>query len=181
MWGKRLLISAIFLSLVALVIARAQEAAKPRPSPMAVTTVKYKDAYIKITYSQPLKRGREIFGDLVPYGQVWRFGANEATEITATKNISLNGFLLKAGTYSMFAIPQKDKWTIIINSELGLWGAYNYNHRLDVLRFDIPVQSITTGAVYEPFTLQFDQRNDVADLLILWDRIKLSIPVKFIN
>jgi len=169
----------MFLSL-ALVTARAQEAAKPRPSPMAVTTVKYKDAYVKITYSQPLKRGREIFGNLVPYGQVWRLGANEATEITATKNISLNGFLLKAGTYSMFAIPQKDKWTIIINSELGLWGAYNYNYRLDVLRFDIPVQT-TTGAVYEPFTLQFDQRNDVADLLILWDRIKLSIPVKFIN
>jgi hypothetical protein len=147
---------------------------------MAVTTVKYKDAYIKITYSQPLKRGREIFGSLVPYGQVWRLGANEATEITTTKNISLNGFLLKTGTYSMFAIPQKDKWTIIINSELGLWGAYNYNYRLDVLRFDIPAQA-TTGAVYEPFTLQFDQRNDVADLLILWDRIKLSIPVKFIN
>ncbi|SHG60977.1 Protein of unknown function [Chryseolinea serpens] len=180
MWGKRLLISAMFLSLLALVTTRAQEAAKPRPSPMAVTTVKYKDAYIKITYSQPLKRGREIFGSLVPYGQVWRLGANEATEITATKNISLNGFLLKAGTYSMFAIPQKDKWTIIINSELGLWGAYNYNYRLDVLRFDIPVQT-TTGAIYEPFTLQFDQRNDVADLLILWDRIKLSIPVKFIN
>ncbi|HEY5745810.1 MAG TPA: DUF2911 domain-containing protein [Chryseolinea sp.] len=170
----------MFLALLALVTTRAQETAKPRPSPMAVTTVKYKDAYIKINYSQPLKRGREIFGNLVPYGQVWRLGANEATEITATKNISLNGFLLKAGTYSMFAIPQKDKWTIIINSELGLWGAYNYNYRLDVLRFDIPVQT-TTGAVYEPFTLQFDQRNDVADLLILWDRIKLSIPVKFIN
>lgn len=180
MWGKRLLISAILLSLLALVTTRAQEAGKPRPSPMAVTAVKYKDAYVKITYSQPLKRGREIFGSLVPYGQVWRLGANEATEITTTKNISLNGFLLKAGSYSMFAIPQKDKWTIIINSELGLWGAYNYNYRLDVLRFDIPVQT-TTGAIYEPFTLQFDQRNDVADLLILWDRIKLSIPVKFIN
>lgn len=180
MWGKRFSFFAALLILVALGPGWAQEAAKARPSPMAVAAIKYKDAYVKITYSQPQKRGREIFGSLVPYGQVWRLGANEATEITVTKNISLSGFLLKAGTYSMFAIPQKDKWTIIINSELGLWGAYNYNYRLDVLRFDVPVQN-TTGAISEPFTLQFDQRNEVADLLILWDRIKLSIPVKFIN
>ncbi|MBL0743806.1 DUF2911 domain-containing protein [Chryseolinea lacunae] len=180
MWGKRFSFFAALLILVALGSGWAQEAVQARPSPMAVAAIKYKDAYVKITYSQPQKRGREIFGTLVPYGQVWRLGANEATEITVTKNISLSGFLLKAGTYSMFAIPQKDKWTIIINSELGLWGAYNYNYRLDVLRFDVPVQN-TTGAIYEPFTLQFDQRNDAADLLILWDRIKLSIPVKFIN
>lgn len=151
-----------------------------RPSPMASIGMRYKETYVKITYCQPQKRGREIFGKLVPYGKVWRTGANEATEITTTKNIQINGTLLKAGTYSLFTIPDKDKWTIIINSDLGLWGAYNYNQKQDVMRFDVPVQAIS-DVVYEPFTLQFDQRNDVASLLIMWDRTKISIPVKFIN
>jgi hypothetical protein len=159
--------------------AFSQEAIKPRPSPLAIISMRYKDAYVKIVYSQPLKHGREIFGKLVPYDQVWRTGANEATELTTTRNIQINGTLLKAGTYSLFTIPQKDKWTIIINSELGLWGAYNYNSKLDVMRFDVPVS--TTDTVYEPFTMQFDQRNEVADLLLYWDKTKVSIPIKFIN
>jgi hypothetical protein len=156
-----------------------QEPVKPRPSPIAIIAIRYKDAYIKITYSQPQKRDREIFGKLVPYDQVWRTGANEATEITTTKNIQINGTLLKAGTYSLFTIPQKDKWTVVINSEVGLWGAYNYNSKLDVMRFDVPVT--TTDTVYESFTMQFDHRNEVADLLLYWDKTKISIPIKFIN
>jgi hypothetical protein len=157
----------------------AQEAIKSRPSPLAITAIRYKDAYIKITYSQPQKRGRQIFGKLVPYDEVWRTGANEATELTTTKNIQINGTLLKAGTYSLFTIPQKDSWTVIINGEVGLWGAYNYNSKLDVLRFNIPIS--TTDAIYESFTIQFDHRNEVADLLLYWDMTKISIPVKFIN
>ncbi|HEX6227613.1 MAG TPA: DUF2911 domain-containing protein [Chryseolinea sp.] len=156
-----------------------QEAVKSRPSPLAVAAIRYKDAYIKITYSQPQKRGREIFGKLVPYDEVWRTGANEATEITTTKNIQINGTLLKAGTYSLFTIPQKDSWTIIINGEVGLWGAYNYNSKLDVFRFNIPVSA--TDTIYESFTIEFDHRNEVADLLLYWDKTKISIPVKFIN
>jgi hypothetical protein len=152
---------------------------KSRPSPLAITAIRYKDAYIKITYSQPHKRGREIFGNLVPFDEVWRTGANEATELTTTKNIQINGTLLKAGTYSLFTIPQKDSWTIIINSEVGLWGAYNYNSKLDVFRFNIPIS--TTDTIHESFTIQFDHRNEVADLLLYWDRTKISIPVKFIN
>ena len=157
----------------------AQGEVKSRPSPLAIVAIRYKDAYIKITYSQPQKKGREIFGKLVPYDQVWRTGANEATELTTTKNIQINGTLLKAGTYSLFTIPQKDSWTIIINSEVGLWGAYNYNSKLDVMRFNIPPSA--TDTVYESFTMQFDHRNEVADLLLYWDRTKISIPVKFIN
>ena len=156
-----------------------QEVLKSRPSPLAITAIRYKDAYIKITYSQPQKHGREIFGKLVPYDEVWRTGANEATEITTTKNIQINGTLLKAGTYSIFTIPQKDKWTIIINSEVGLWGAYNYNSKLDVMRFDVPVTPI--DEVYESFTMQFDHRNEVADLLLYWDKTKISTSIKFIN
>jgi len=156
-----------------------QEAVSPRPSPLAVTALRYKEEYLKITYSQPQKRGREVFGKLVPFNEVWRTGANEATEITTTRNIQINGTLLKAGTYSLFTIPQKDHWTIIINSEVGLWGAYNYNSKLDVMRFDVPVTIIDT--VYESFTMQLDHRNEVADLLLYWDKTKISIPVKFIE
>ena len=159
--------------------SHAQEAVKPRPSPLAIAAIRYKDAYIKITYSQPLKRGREVFGKVVPFDQVWRTGANEATEITTTKNIQINGTLLKAGTYSLFTIPQKDKWTVIINSEQGLWGSYNYNQKLDVMRFDVPIT--ITDTIYESFTIQLDHRNDVADLLLYWDRTKVTIPIKFIN
>jgi hypothetical protein len=158
--------------------SHSQEPFRSRASPLALTAMRYKDAYVKVVYGQPLKKNREIFGKLVPYGEVWRTGANEATEITLTRDMQINGQLLKAGTYSIFTIPQADKWTIIINSEQGLWGAYNYNSKLDVLRFDSPV---STGPVTEAFTMTFDQRNEMADLLIQWDTIKISIPFKFLN
>lgn len=157
-----------------------QEALKPRSSPLAITSARSKATYVKITYSQPHKRNREIFGELVPFGQVWRLGANEATEITTTKDILINSILLKAGTYSLFAIPEKDKWTIIVNSDVGLWGSYNYNSKMDVFRFTVPVQS-TGDVVFEPLTISFDKKTDVADLLIMWDKTKVSIPIKFIH
>jgi hypothetical protein len=76
-------------------------------------------------------------------------------------------------------VPEKDKWTIIISKDLGLWGSYNYNPRQDLLKFSVATQALPE--VYEPLTLKFDQRNDVANLLIFWDKTKISIPIKFIN
>jgi hypothetical protein len=178
----------VFICTVVFVIASfpfinlsAQTSIVPRPSPLAIVSARYKDAYFKITYSQPHKKGREVFGKLVPFGKVWRTGANEATELTITKNIQINGTLLPAGTYSIFTIPEKEKWTVIINSDLGMWGSYNYNQSLDVMRFDVPVQQITGDTIFEPFTIQLVQKNEVADLLMMWDRTRISIPVKFIN
>lgn len=157
----------------------AQEVLKLRPSPLAIAAIRYQDNYIKITYGQPQRNNRKIFGTLVPFGKVWRTGANEATELTTVKDIQLHNILLKAGTYSLFTIPQQDKWTIIINSDVGLWGAYNYNEAKDVYRFDVPVQS--AGKIYEPFTIIFENRNDVAELLMMWDDVKVSVPIKFIK
>ena len=157
-----------------------QETFKSRLSPLAITSARFKDAYIKITYSQPQKRGREIFGKLVPYGEVWRTGANEATEITLTRNIQVNNQILPAGTYSIFTIPGPEKWTIIFNADVGLWGAYNYVQRLDVMRFDIPVQQ-NDVIDSEAFTMVFDSENETADLVITWDNVKVTIPFKFIN
>ena len=178
---RRKLFLATAILFILLHQASAQTAIVSRPSPLAIVSARYKDAYFKITYSQPHKRGRQIFGKLVPFGKVWRAGANEATELTITKNIQINGTLLLAGTYSIFAIPEKEKWNIIVNSDLGMWGSYNYNEALDVMRFDVPVQEIPGDVVFEPFTIQLVQRNEVADLLMMWDKTKVSIPIKFVN
>jgi hypothetical protein len=153
---------------------------KERSSPVDIISMRYKESYVKITYSQPSKKGREIFGKLIPFGKEWSPGANEATEITLTKDLTLKGFLVKAGTYTIFTIPEKDKWAIIINKDVGLFGSYNYNPKQDLIRFDVPVHA-TGDLVYEPLTMKFDQRNDVADLLIMWDRTMITIPIKFIN
>ena len=170
----------LFACLLLLVTSlQAQEILKLRPSPLAIASIRYKDNYVKITYSQPQKKNREVFGHLVPFGKVWRLGANEATEITTSKDIQIDSFRLVAGTYSIFTIPAENKWTMIINSDVGLWGAYNYNPKKDVVRFEVPVQS--TDKMYEPFTIIFDHRNEVADLLIMWDNTKVSVPIKFIN
>jgi hypothetical protein len=173
--------TAVSLLLFILTVSPAfsQEVFKTRPSPLAIASVRFKEAYIKVTYSQPLKRDREIFGKLVPYGEVWRTGANEATEITVTRDMMINNQVLKAGTYSIFTIPGENEWTIIINNDLGLWGAYNYNEKMDVMRFKVPISANST--FYEAFTISFDHRNEVADLLIMWEKVKITIPLKFIN
>ena len=172
--------SAAFFLLLILspLVILAQDAVKPRPSPLSIVSARYKDTYLKITYSQPHKKGREVFGGFVPYGKVWRTGANEATELTTTRDITINGFALKAGTYSLFTIPEKDKWTIIINQDVGQWGSYNYNAKQDVTRFDVPVQTLT-DVVYEAFTIQVDQKNKVADLILMWDKVKVVVPIQF--
>jgi len=159
----------------------AQEVLKLRASPLAIASIRYKEAYLKITYSQPQKLGREIFGALVPLGQVWRTGANEATEITTTKDISINGSTLKAGTYSLFSIPDKEKWTIIFNHDLGLWGAYNYNQKMDALRVEVVVKPSPENVVYEPFTIRIDQKTDTAEIFLLWDKTQVSFPIQFIE
>ncbi len=159
----------------------AQDELKPRISPLTVVSIRYKEAYLKIVYSQPQKRGRKIFGKVVPLGEVWRTGANEATEITITQDISVMGATLKAGTYSFFSIPDKEKWIIIFNRELGQWGSYNYNPKMDVLRFEIPTKSVADNLVYEPFTIRIDQKTDSAEIFLFWDKTQVSFPIHFIE
>ncbi len=159
--------------------AFAQEPVKQRPSPTVITAARYKDTYLKIVYGQPQKKGRDIFGQVVPFGQVWRTGANEATEMTLTRDIRINNLDLKSGTYSIFTIPEKDSWTFIVNADIGLWGSYNYNPKTDVLRFAVPVMAIPDPQ--EAFTIQLDQKNDKADLILAWDKTKVTIPIQFLE
>lgn len=155
----------------------AQEALKPRPSPLEIVTVKYESTYIKVTYGRPHKNGRKIFGDLVPYGEVWRTGANEATEITLTKDVIIGKKRLKAGTYTIFTIPEKDTWKVIFNSDLGQWGSYNYNSAKNVLEVDADVTEIKE--IYEPFTIEFQIQDDKVNMLMMWDNIKASLSINF--
>ena len=130
-----------------------------RNSPIVIANLKTtENNYIKCTYGQPLKKGREIFGNLVPYGKLWRTGANEATEITFTTNIQIGETALQAGTYTLFSIPNKDKWTIILNSELGQWGDFAFDASKNILTYEATVSSNTN--VYEGFTIQFEDVNN---------------------
>ena len=128
---------------------------------------------IKVSYGRPYKKGREVFGGLEKYGKVWRTGADEATEITFAKDGTFGGQPVKAGTYTLFTIPEKDQWTIILNSQLGQWGAYEYDkHKAkDVLQIKVPVKSLS--APVEQLTIRFDQGN----MLIEWDTTQVAVPV----
>ncbi len=150
---------------------------RPRSSPMAVASFKRPSIYIKAVYGQPMKRGREIFGALEPYGQVWRTGANEATEITTTKDIRVGNKMLKAGTYTLFSVPEKDKWRIIFNSDLGQWGAFKYDPSKDVLTTEVPVTQ--SAELYEAFTIKFDETSNGADLMLAWDKTNVLVPLSF--
>lgn len=167
----------LVICLLSLSAVLAQPVPEPRSSPLDMARMRYRDTYVKITYSQPYKRGRTIFGELVPYGKVWRTGANEAAELTCTGDIYINGVLLHAGTYSVFTIPDKIKWTIIINRDVGLWGDYNYNPKLDVMRVDVAVQE--ADPMNEAFSMKFDQNNDRASWIMTWDDIMVAIPIRF--
>lgn len=130
---------------------------------------------VKISYGQPSKRDRAVFGALVPYNEVWRAGANEATEITFAKDGTFGGKAVKAGTYSLFVIPTEKEWTIILNSELKQWGSYGYDKikAKNVAEVKVAVKSL--GAVVEALTYTTDDTN----VTISWDKTSVSVPVKF--
>ena len=135
-------------------------------------------AIIRIDYSRPQKKGREVFGGLVKYNQVWRLGANEATEIKIYKDIEIGGKLLKMGTYSMFAIPTKNNWTIIFNSDLDEWGHYSYNKKHDVLRLKTPV--LENKELVEEFSIQFKNLEEgKAIMYIAWDMVRVDLLISY--
>ncbi|MEH6746822.1 MAG: DUF2911 domain-containing protein [Maribacter arcticus] len=133
---------------------------------------------LKVDYSRPQKNNREVFGGMVKYNEIWRLGANEATEIKVYKDIKVEGKLLKKGTYSMFAIPTQDYWTIIFSSDLDYWGHYSYNKDHDVLRVETPV--IHSKKLVEEFSIQFeDLEEGKAVMYIAWDMIGVELPVSY--
>jgi len=135
-------------------------------------------AVVRVTYSRPQKKGRNVFGELVPYGRVWRTGANEATEIKVYQDITIGGKKLKAGTYSLFSIPGEEQWTLIFNSDLDYWGAYSYKEQNDVLRVSGKAGPIE--ATVESFTIQFDSSGENNGVMMLvWDQTKVEVAVEY--
>jgi Protein of unknown function (DUF2911) len=129
----------------------------------------------RVTYSRPQKNNRVIFGELLEYNTVWRFGANENTEIEFFKDVKINKVLVKKGKYSIFAIPNTDKWTIILNKDLNTWGSFKYDKAKDVLRVDIAVQKATEIA--EAFYIYFDKTITGFSLNAGWDDVKITLPI----
>lgn len=147
-----------------------------RSSPIVIANLKTtENNYVKCTYGQPLKKGRVIFGNLVPYGKLWRTGANEATEITFTTNVKIGEKALLAGTYTLFTIPNENKWTIILNSELGQWGDFSYDESKNILSYEAEITE--NDDIYEGFTIQFEDITGGFNMYLLWDKIKVIIPV----
>jgi Protein of unknown function (DUF2911) len=143
-----------------------------RPSPPAKAEAKIGDISISIDYSQPAVKGRVIFGDMVPYGDVWRTGANEATTITFDKDVMIEGQKLVAGTYALFSIPNEKEWTIIFNKKAQQWGAFEYKQEEDALRVNVkPVQEADS---MENLTFTVGEDGVVT---LKWDKTKVSFKI----
>ena len=147
----------------------------PSNYPILKVQEKLSDSLIaRVIYSRPGKNGRAIFCDLVEYGKVWRLGANEATEIEFFKNIIVNNVKVKKGRYTLYAIPNENKWTLIINSELDTWGSFMYNPKKDIVRMDVPVELLPQ--TIETFSIYFELKKNIAQMNILWDNVKVKLP-----
>ena len=164
-----------FFLAIALLISSASFAqeGKAKPSPAATATGKIGDKTVTITYAQPAVKGRPVWGKLVPYNEVWRTGANDATTFEVDKDVMIEGKALKAGKYSLFTIPTEGgEWTVIFNSVAKQWGAYNYDASKDVLR--VKVKSAKSKTMMERLT--FEVKDNMVHLM--WENLAVAFKVK---
>lgn len=151
-------------------------------SPEEVVSYTAGDLTLNVFYNRPSKKKRKIFGALVPYGKVWRTGANEATTFETNKTITIEGKKLNPGKYSVWTIPDSTTWTVIFNSESGQWGINhkgeaNRNPALDVL--SIPVHAVKQKRVFEQFTIAFEKVGEEAEMVLLWDNTVVAVPFSY--
>lgn len=130
---------------------------------------------VRAIYGRPLKNGRDIFGGIIKYNDLWRLGANEATEIEFFKNVKIGGRTLQKGRYSLFCIPDENKWTLIFNRDNYSWGSFSYDSKKDVLRADIDITR--HSETVEAFTIYFDETKSGANMIFLWDDAKATLPI----
>ena len=131
---------------------------------------------MRVIYSRPHKQGREIFGNLLKYGEPWRLGANEATEIEFFQNVSIQGKKINAGRYVLYCIPYEDKWTLVLNNDIYTWGL-KIDSTKDWMKFDIPVKKAPVN--FEYFTMVFQPASNGADLVMAWDDTEARLRINF--
>ena len=157
--------------------ANAQKFPDLDKSPMDVASYpndyKNVDKLAKVTYSRPQLKGRSL-NELIPAGKVWRTGANEAAEITLYKDMKLGETKVKAGTYTLYAIPEKNSYTIIISKDLNVWGSYYYKETNDVARLKVPVTEAADSLEY--FSMVFTKADNGIVLNFGWDKVRVAVP-----
>ncbi len=152
-----------------------------RPSPPASAACKFSDGKtIKIDYSSPRAKGRKIFGEasekaLVPYGQIWRTGANDATTFVTDTNLNVGGKAVPAGSYTIFTVPKADAWSLVISKKTGEWGTDYPGEKEDLVRAPMTVSK--TSAPVENFTIAFDQAGSKCTLRIEWENTRASVEI----
>lgn len=131
---------------------------------------------VRVIYSRPQLNGRKVFGGLQDYGEIWRMGANEATEIEFFRDVKINNKKIKKGRYTLYAIPYPDRWIFIINSDTDTWGSFKYTPGKDIIRVNLPVQKNT---VTENMTITFAKNVNGAEMVICWEDVKTIVPIEF--
>ncbi len=166
-----------FVLLFVVSMVEAQQIQMPQASPAAQISQKVGLTDVSVEYSRPSMKGRKIFGELVPFGQVWRTGANAATLLTFSTPVIIEGNELPAGTYALYSIPDKNLWTFIISSNTKLWGAVGYDQADDVMRF--MVKPGKTGQRYETMEINFVDMTDTgASLAIKWENTRVKFRIE---
>ncbi len=168
-------VTLLLLTFALLASAQTKDKSK-RPSPPAQAQCKFSDGKtITVDYSSPRANGRKIYGGLVPFGEVWRTGANEATTFVPTANLTIGGKDIPAGNYTMFTVPAQDKWTLIINKKTGEWGI-PYKYESDELaRVDMTVSK--TSAPVENFTISFHEMGTGCHMYIDWENTRATVEI----
>jgi hypothetical protein len=148
----------------------------PQASPAASFKQRVGLTDVEIEYSRPGVKGRKIFGGLVPYGEVWRTGANSATKITFSTDVKLEGSAVPAGSYALFTIPGESEWTVILNKVTGQWGAYAYDQKNDLVRVKAKAAALPESV--ETMTLSVDDvRGGTAKLAMTWEKTRVSVGI----
>lgn len=174
---KKLIFS---LALAVSVHAFSQQYNIPAVSPRQTVEQQFSVTKISIEYGRPAVKGRKIFGELVPFGQVWRAGANEATKITFGQEVLFGGQKVKKGTYALYIVPQEKEWKIILNRGVNNWGAYTYDAKEDVATTTVPVKMMNEKM--ERFTINFEDITDEKlNLVFEWDKTRADVPVEILN
>ena len=131
----------------------------------------------RVIFSRPQKNKRVIFGELIEYGVVWRLGANEATEIEFYKDVRIGGKKINKGRYTLYALVNENVWTMILNKDTDIWGAFKYDQKKDVLRIEVKTEK--QADITESYSMYFEKSTEGANLFVVWDNIKATLPIGF--